>query len=285
MLPVSVRQCEAHVVQVRLIHFHLVEQPPHAARLFRAEQMTLARMPAHDFAGLRGLEALGGAAMRLELHFLVLLHNVLVLKFLSLPAACRGLPGTRRRRRRSAFLRREQREQDVCFHPRPEFHLRVLGDFVQQARHLGAAHVLVSHFAAAMKYHRLHFVPLAEEADDLILPHLKIVLGGGRTELYFLDVRTFLVLFRFMRFFVLLVEELPVVDELADRRHSRRRDFHNVQAGIPRRLHRVEQGHHSKLIPCVVDHADFASANALVHPQATTRSTPFCDKPTSRTRD
>src|ERR1700728_471918 len=39
--------------------------------------MSLARMPAHNLAGGSDLEALGRAAMRLQLLFLVLLHNFL----------------------------------------------------------------------------------------------------------------------------------------------------------------------------------------------------------------
>src|ERR1700720_3462862 len=39
--------------------------------------MALARMPAHDFPGGSNLEALGCAAMCLQLLFLVLLHNFL----------------------------------------------------------------------------------------------------------------------------------------------------------------------------------------------------------------
>ncbi len=149
---------------------------------------------------------------------------------------------------------------------------------------LALAHILVSHFSAAMENHGLHFVPLAEEADDLILPHLIIVLGGGRPELYFLDVRALLVLFRFVRFLVLLVLKLPVIHQLANRRHRRRRDFHHIQPGIPCRLHRVEQRHHAKLIPSFVHHAYFPSANALVYSKTAT-ATPFCDKPTSEARE
>jgi len=57
----------------------------------------------------------------------------------------------------------------------------VLADFAQQAVHLGATYFLVSHFAAAMKNHGANLVAFAEEADDLVLANLIIVLrGGGR---------------------------------------------------------------------------------------------------------
>jgi hypothetical protein len=73
----AVRQSEADIRHVRGIHFDLVEQVAHAARFFGAEQMALSGAPAHDLPGGSDLKALGGAAMRLQLSFLVLLHDFL----------------------------------------------------------------------------------------------------------------------------------------------------------------------------------------------------------------
>jgi hypothetical protein len=47
-------------------------------------------------------------------------------------------------------------------------------------------------------------------------------------------------------------------------------------------LHGVEQGHHTQLIPYLINYANFASANSLVDSETTIRTTAFCDKPTSR---
>jgi hypothetical protein len=58
-----------------VIHLNLIEQLALTARLFGAEQVALAGMPAHNFTGGRDFKALGCAAMRLQLHFLILLHN------------------------------------------------------------------------------------------------------------------------------------------------------------------------------------------------------------------
>ena len=55
----------------------LIQKLAHAARALRAQQVPLAGMPSHHFAGGGDLEALGGAAVRLQLHFLVLLHDIL----------------------------------------------------------------------------------------------------------------------------------------------------------------------------------------------------------------
>lgn len=49
-------------------HFDLLAETAHALGLFRSQQMTLAGMMAHDFAGGSDLEALGGAAMRFQFY-------------------------------------------------------------------------------------------------------------------------------------------------------------------------------------------------------------------------
>jgi hypothetical protein len=73
----AVRQSQTHVFHVGRIDLNFVEKPAHAARLLGAQQMALSRPPAHYFAGGRDFEALGGAAVRLGFHFLILLHDFL----------------------------------------------------------------------------------------------------------------------------------------------------------------------------------------------------------------
>jgi hypothetical protein len=73
----AVRQRETHVLHVRGTHLNFVQEPAHAARLLRSQQMPLARTPPHHFSGGSNLEALGGSPMRLGLQFLVLLHDFL----------------------------------------------------------------------------------------------------------------------------------------------------------------------------------------------------------------
>src|ERR1700730_313080 len=59
------------------MYHHRIRQFAHAARLLGAQQMALARMPAHNLSSSGDLEALGCATMCLQLLFLVLLHNFL----------------------------------------------------------------------------------------------------------------------------------------------------------------------------------------------------------------
>src|SRR6185437_8741507 len=157
----------------------------------------------------------------------------------------------------------------------------MLLDILQQTHHLSAANVLMGHFAPAMENHGLHFVTLAEELDNLVLANLIVMLGRRGAKLHFLDLCALLVLARLMSLFVLLVEKLAEIGDFADRRHGIRRNLDQIEPRLARRLHGVEVSHHAKLIPLVIDHAQFARANAFVHPRTTTRSSSFGDKPTS----
>ena len=74
----SVRQSQPNVVLVSRAHLNLIRQLPLTARQLGAEQVALAGMPTHDFAGRRKLEALGCATMRLQLHLLILFHDCLI---------------------------------------------------------------------------------------------------------------------------------------------------------------------------------------------------------------
>jgi len=71
----AVRQGETDIVHVRRMHFHFAGQLALTARLLGAQQVALAGMPTHNLPGRCHLKALGGAAVRLQLHFLVLLHR------------------------------------------------------------------------------------------------------------------------------------------------------------------------------------------------------------------
>jgi hypothetical protein len=179
-----------------------------------------------------------------------------------------------------AFFRCQQSDQDVAFHARHRFDLALVGNFDQQAIHLGAADFLVRHFAAAMENHRANFVAVAEEADDLVFANLIIVLRGGGTKLYFFKLRTTAALALFVRFFVGLVEVFAVVGDLADWRIRRGRNFHQVKTALARQLHGLEWLHDAKLAALFINHPDLASANPLVNADAIALpEAAFCDIP------
>src|SRR5712671_3516575 len=193
--------------------------------------MTLAGMGAHDFSACGDFETLGGAAMGFQFLFWLLrisrhlqksslrsygftrLQNPLhVTTCLSGAQQCCA-PTKEILCRLRGLLRTwfccwcalfggQQCDQNVAFHARHCFDLAVLADFAQQARHLGTAHFLVRHFAAAMKNHGAHFMAFSQEANDLVLANLVIVLRGGRPKLYFLELRATTALALLMRLFV-----------------------------------------------------------------------------------
>src|SRR5712664_1718112 len=172
----------------------------------------------------------------------------------------------------------QQRDQDVAFHARHGFNLAVFADFAQQARHLGAAHFLVRHFAAAMKNHGAHFMTFSEEANDLVLANLVVVLRGGRPKLYFLELRATTALALLMRLFILLVKKFAVVGDLANRRIGGGRDLHQVESLFARQTDSLVRLHHPKLGTFFINHPDFARPDPLV--DAGTVAVPeaaFCD--------
>src|SRR5712664_1401758 len=175
---------------------------------------------------------------------------------LRLSAAARSNSGT--------LFWRQERNENVAFHARHRFDLTVLADFAQKARHLGAAHFLVRHFAAAMKNHGANFVPLAEEPDDLVLANLKVMLRGGGTKLYFLELRATAALALLVGFFVLLVLEFAVIGNLANGRIRRRRNLHQIQTFFTRQTHCFERLHDAQLPTIFVNHPDFASSNPFI---------------------
>src|ERR1700676_5202125 len=179
---------------------------------------------------------------------------------------------------RSALLRGQQRHQDVAFHARHGLDLAVLADFAEQARHFRAAHFLVGHFAAAMKNHGAHFVAFAEEADDLVLANLIVVLRGGRPELYFLELRAAAALALLVGFLVLLVKKLALIGDLANRRICRRRYFHQVESSFARHLDCFVRLHDAKLAAFFIDHPDFARPDPLIDARAVALpEVTFCD--------
>ena len=146
--------------------------------------------------------------------------------------------------------------------------------------HLGAADFLVRHFAAAMKNHRANFVAFAEEADDLVLANLIIVLGGSGTKLYFLELRTTAALALFVRFFVGLVEIFAVVGDLANWRIRRGRNFHQIKPALARQFQRFERLHDAKLAAIFINHSDFPSADPFVNSDTVALpEAAFCDIP------
>src|SRR4051812_10581689 len=124
------------------------------------------------------------------------------------------------------------------------------------------------HLAAAEENRRLHLVAVLEEALDVLLLELVVVLVDLRPELDLFDEDHLLVLLRLARALLFLVLILPEIHDAADRRHGRRRDLDQVEPLLLRNRERLRRRHDAELLAGVVDHPDFAHANALVDPHA-----------------
>ena len=74
--------------------------------------------------------------------------------------------------------------------------------------------------------------------------------------------------FGFARPLLLLVLILPEVHDPADRRHRGRRDLDEVETLLLGYRQGLRRRHDAELLPGVVDDADFADADAFVHPNA-----------------
>src|SRR5208282_546567 len=97
------------------------------------------------------------------------------------------------------------------------------------------------------------------------LPHLVIVLGGGRPELHFLDVAAAMVLALFVLPLVFLVAELAEIHDLADGRHGGRGNLHQVEPRFARLLDGFERLHDAELPAVCVNYADLAFTDAFIH--------------------
>ena len=118
--------------------------------------------------------------------------------------------------------------------------------------------------AAPEEDRRLNLVTLGEEALDVLLLELVVVLVDLGPELDLLDLDDLLVLPGLAGLLLLLVLVLPEVHDPADRRHGGRGDFHQVQTLPTRNRQRLRRRHDAELLAGVVDHPDFTDPDAFV---------------------
>src|SRR5207302_1447421 len=69
--------------------------------------------------------------------------------------------------------------------------------------------------------------------------------------------------------FFLLVEELAVIHDAADRRLRGGRNLHQVEVLLPGLFERLKWRHDADLVALVVNHANFARANAFIRADKT----------------
>lgn len=140
---------------------------------------------------------------------------------------------------------------------RPE-HVRQL---VQQA----FADVRVSHFTAAERDRHLDLIAAVQKLRGLPSFGRQIMIVDFRSNSDFLELNDMLVAPRFPFLTALLVPELPVVHQSADRRDRVGRHLDEIQASLARHVKRLTSLHDSDLRAFLVNQPDFANANALIH--------------------
>src|ERR1700739_3450861 len=108
----------------------------------------------------------------------------------------------------------------------------MVADFAEEPCHLGAAHFLVCHFAAAMKNHGANFVAFPKEADDLVLANLIVVLSRGGAKLYLFQLGATATLALLVGFLAQLVLIFAVVGDFANWRICGGRNLYQIQSSF-----------------------------------------------------
>src|SRR6185503_10284917 len=181
----------------------------------------------------------------------------------------------RRRRRRRGFrlaatLRaaRQDGVHLVAFHPRHRFREGEIRHLSDQPLENPPPDLGMRHLAAAEEDRRLDLVAVLEEALDVLLLELVVVLVDLRAELDLFDLDHLLVLASLARALLLLVLVLPEIHDAADRRVGRRGNLDQVEPLLLGDRQRLWRRHDAELCAGVVDDADFPDPDAFVDPRA-----------------
>src|SRR6186713_91580 len=176
--------------------------------------------------------------------------------------ACRGAVAAIRLGPRRALAARALAQDDVhlvAFLSRRRFGQCDFGQFPQQPLENAPPDLRVRHLATAEEDRRLDLVTFTQEALDVLLLELVVVLIDFRSELDLLDLDHFLMLLGLARSFLLLVLILPEVHDPAHRRHCGRRDLDEVEPFLTRDDERLRWRHDSELLTGFVDHPDLTN--------------------------
>jgi len=152
------------------------------------------------------------------------------------------------------------------FEPRHVLGDRQLGDLLDQPFQDAPPDLRVGDIPSAEEDRRLDLVALGQEALDVLLLEVVVVLVHFGTELDFLDLDRLLVLPRLTGPLLLVVLIAAVVGDATHRRHGRGRDLHEIESLGARDANGVLRGHDAQLGAGFVDDAHFADADSVVDP-------------------
>ena len=154
--------------------------------------------------------------------------------------------------------------QGIAFLPRTEFDDGVIAEIFDQPLQNSSAQAGARHFASAEEDGRLDLVAFVQKTQHVVLLGLVVVIVHIDAELHFLDRDGLLVLLGLALFLFLLVQEFPVIHDAANRRLRSGRNLYQVEVAFAGHLERFERRQDSNLIAFIVDHANFACADALI---------------------
>jgi hypothetical protein len=162
------------------------------------------------------------------------------------------------------LLRRQYRMKSISFLAGTELYDAVRFYVFDEALENLAAESGASHLAPAEENGRLYFIAFIEKTQDVILFGLVIVVVHIDAELDLFYGDRLLMFLSFALFLFLLVEILPVVHDAAHGRLRGGRNLNQIQILFAGLLDSFVRRHDAKLLPFVVNHADFARPNTVV---------------------
>ena len=138
----------------------------------------------------------------------------------------------RRGMARSRLFRREHHHHLTAFHRRLGFDLRYGAGLDLHAFEQTEAEILMGHFATAKAERHLDLVAFLEEAAHGLHLGVVVVIVDAGAKLDLLDLDDLLLLAGFGGFLLLKEAELPIVEDLADRRICGGNDLDEVEACV-----------------------------------------------------
>jgi len=210
----------------------------------------------------------------LRTHFSQILGQVGVFSSLNGCGNCRfgGLGARARGGRRGSFLWcglgllgwSQNGVQGGSFHAWHELHQAGVADIQNEAINNLIAQIAMRHLTAFEAQGGLDLVALSQETNRLILLGLVVVLVDGHGEFDLFDDDDLLFLAGSAIALVLLIEELSVVLNLADRRNGVGGDLYQVERSLASHLEGIKGSHDAELFAIFVDDANLAGADAFV---------------------
>ena len=122
----------------------------------------------------------------------------------------------------------------------------------------------VGHFSPAEQDGQLYLIAMIEELRGLAALGFQIVIVDLRTNPNFLELDDMLILARLTLLAALLIPELAVIHQAANRRHRVRSHFNKIKPALSRHFERITGRNDTDLVSFFVDQPDFANPDSFI---------------------